>query len=67
MIGPLLRSKQHSLFDHLVGAGEQHGRHFEIKCSGGLQVEDEFELSGLHDRQVGGLRALEDLTLISPA
>jgi hypothetical protein len=27
---------------------------------GGLEVDDEFELSWLHDRQVGRLRALED-------
>jgi hypothetical protein len=50
------------IIDHLVGAGEQHGRHVEPECSRGLQVDDELELGGLHDRQVGGLRALEDLT-----
>jgi hypothetical protein len=35
MIGPLLRSKQHSLFDHLVGAGEHCWRNFETERFGG--------------------------------
>src|SRR5262249_54997394 len=44
--------------------GEQLDRvgHVEAKCPGRLQVDDKLELSGLRDGQVGGLRALEDLT-----
>jgi hypothetical protein len=48
------------LFDHLVGAGEQRWRHGEAERPGGLGIDDQFELTRLHDRQVRGLRALED-------
>ncbi len=46
--------------DHLVGAGEQRGWHREAEHPGGLGVDDQFEPRRLHDRQVRGLRALED-------
>ena len=49
-----------SLFDHLVGAGEQRGRHGEAEHPGGLDIDDQLELGRLHDRQVRRLRALED-------
>ena len=47
-------------FDHLVGGDEQRRRHGEAEHLGGLAIDDELELGRLHDRQVGGLRALED-------
>src|SRR5262245_15354921 len=50
------------LFDHLVGAGEQRRWNFEPERSRGHEIDDEFELGGLHDRQVGRLGAFEDLT-----
>src|SRR5262245_65339132 len=50
------------LFDHLVGAGEQRRWNFEPERSRGHEIDDEFELGGLHDRQVGSLGAFEDLT-----
>ena len=35
------------LFDHLVGAGKQRGRHVEAERLGGLQVDNEIEARGL--------------------
>jgi hypothetical protein len=36
-------------FDHLVGEGEQRGRHLKAERFGGLQVEDQLELGRLLD------------------
>src|ERR1700745_4120449 len=47
-------------FDHLVGAGEQHGRHVEPERAGGRQIDDEIELGRLYHRQIGGLLAFQD-------
>ena len=49
-------------FDHLVREREQRWWNVDAKCLSCLQVDDEFELTCLHDRQVGGLGTLEDLT-----
>jgi len=49
-----------SLFDHLVGGGEQRRRHREAEHSGSRGVDDEFEPARLHHRQVRRLDALED-------
>src|SRR5262245_46207919 len=46
------RSKQHRLFDHLVGAGEQGRRDVETQGSCRLQVDYELELGPLLHRQV---------------
>src|SRR5260221_6775415 len=48
------------LLDHLIGAGEDGGRHREAERLRGLEVDNEFELGRLHDRQVSRLGALED-------
>ena len=40
--------------------GEQRRRNGEAERPGGLEVDDQFELGRLLDRQVGGLRALEN-------
>jgi hypothetical protein len=39
-------------FDHLVGAGEQRARHFESKRPSGVEVDEQFNLRGLLDREV---------------
>ena len=50
-----------ALLDHLVGEQLQRVGHFEAEHPSRLQVDDELEFGRLQDRQVGGLRALEDL------
>src|SRR5258705_8093099 len=50
-----------ALFDHLVGALQQRCRHFDAKRLCGLQIDHQFELGGLLDRQVGRVRTLEYL------
>src|SRR4029077_16951344 len=51
-------------FDHLVGLGEQRRRHFKAEHECRLGIDDQLELGCLHDRQVGGLRALKDAARI---
>src|SRR5262249_39889074 len=41
-----------SLFDHLVGTGEQRGRHFEAKRLRGFEIDHQLEFGWLLDRQV---------------
>src|SRR5262245_11607186 len=50
------------LLDDLIGAGEQRGRRVEAERSGGLEVDDQFELGRLHHWKIGGLLALENPT-----
>src|SRR5215470_5996323 len=40
-------------------------RHFDAECPGRLQIDDELEFDRLQDRQVGGLRALQDVAGIN--
>ena len=40
------------LIDHLVGGGEQRGRHGEAEHPGGLGVDDQLEFCRLRDRWV---------------
>jgi hypothetical protein len=44
---------EEGLFDQLIGAGEQRGRHSQAKCFGGLEIDDQLKLRGLLDRQNG--------------
>src|SRR5262245_57881956 len=54
------RTSPTGLFDHLVGAGEQHRWHSNTKRPGGFHIDDQLETSWLLDRQIGGLGAFED-------
>jgi hypothetical protein len=52
------------LLNYFVGSGQQRLRDGEAEGLGGLEVDDELELGGLHDREVGGLFALENPTSV---
>src|SRR5947209_5431933 len=60
-ISELSRRSPTSLYD-LVGAGEDRGRHGQAERLGGLEIDHQLENGRLLDRQVGGLRAREDLS-----
>jgi hypothetical protein len=49
-----------TLFDHLVGAGEQHRRHVEAEGLGGRQIDNEIEPGRLLDWNVGRLRPAQN-------
>ena len=53
-------------FDHLVGEGQERLRHGEAERFRGLEVDHQLELGRLLDRQIGRLRALEDLAGVNP-
>jgi hypothetical protein len=55
------RSKIAQLFDHLVGNGEQPRRKGEAERFGSLEVNDQLKRGRLDDREIGRLRALENL------
>src|SRR2546423_879341 len=48
-------------FDELIGASQHRLRDREAKRFGGLEIDDQLELRRLLDREVGRLRAPEDL------
>src|SRR5262249_14349210 len=54
-------------FDHLVGAAEQRERKGDPERLGGDQVDDQFDLHGLLDRQIGRLVALKNAADIDSA
>jgi len=52
--------------DHLIGAAEQRQRHGDAKRLGGFEVDQQIDLGGLLDRQVGRLLAPENTTISPP-
>ena len=54
-----------SSLDHLVGAAGERQRHGDAERLGGLEVDEELDLRGLLDRQVGELVAFENSAGIS--
>src|SRR6266700_3607098 len=48
------------LLDHFIGAGEQHWRDDHAELSGGFEVDEQLVLRRLFNRQVGGLRTIEN-------
>ena len=59
---PLSANSGHwpSLFDHLVGTGEQLRWHCDAECLGGLKIDHQFVLGRRLHRKVSRLLALED-------
>jgi hypothetical protein len=51
-----------SLFDHLVGTGEQRGRNVNAERPSRLQVDDELKPGRQLDWHIGWILALEDAT-----
>jgi hypothetical protein len=54
-------SKQQSLFDHVVGKREQFVRNCEAQCLGGREIEDELEFGRPLNRDIAGLRPVQNL------
>src|SRR5262245_55453742 len=61
MRNKLREQKAWNSLDQLISLCDEQRRHFETERLGGLEVDDQLELRGLLDGQVGGLGALEDL------
>jgi len=59
------RSKIHCLFDHLVGTQQDRSRQLNVECLGDLEINDQLEFGGLLDRQMGGLRTLENASVLT--
>jgi hypothetical protein len=51
----------YSLFDHFVGATQHRKRHCQAECLGGLEIDDQFDLGRLLNRQISGFRAVKNL------
>src|SRR5215469_7993806 len=60
IITGLMQCSKSPLFDHLVSERKHLIWNGEAKRLGCLEIDDQIELGGLHDWQVGGFFALED-------
>ena len=60
------RSKEPRLFDYFVGAGKEQVRDGEAERLGHLEVEDQLDLRGLLDRQIGGPFAVKNRPVNTP-
>src|SRR5437660_6383392 len=49
----------HSL-DHLVGTNKKRVRYCQPECLRGFEIDDQFELRPLHDRQIAGFFPFEN-------
>ena len=54
------RRKIASSFDDIVGKRKNGWRESEAERPCGLEIDDELKLSGLYNRQISGLHAIED-------
>jgi hypothetical protein len=54
------------LLDHLVGAGEQRRWHHDAERLRGVEIDDQFDPSGLYNGQVSRLFALENPASVDP-
>ena len=55
------------LFDQFIGAGKQRRRHAKAQCLRSLEIDDELKSGGKLYRQIGRLRAFENLVNQSAA
>src|SRR5262245_52026575 len=60
----LLPPSRVTSFDHLVGAGEQRRRNIDAERLGCVEIDQQLEPGWLFDRQVCGLRTLENLVYV---
>ena len=61
--GPIPGARR--LFDRLINSRKELRWQVEPKHSGGLGIDDQLKLGCLYDRQICGLRALENTTGIN--
>jgi hypothetical protein len=50
-----------ALFDHVIGDGQDVRRDSQAECPCTLEVDDELKFAGLFDRNIGGIRAPQNL------
>src|SRR4051812_28979381 len=58
----LMHCTRFASLDHLIGAAKQRWRDVDAELSRRLEINDQFELGGLHNRQVRRLFAFKNAT-----